>query len=131
MVPRRVQVAFELGGLVALAVGYAATESSQVQSAILITYPLCAGLIMLWRFRRRKSISAVEYATLSRLEKLESVAFILILGIVVVIVVDPVLRSVVGPWFAWWLVIVSSIEFDRVLRRRSASRRARCGRACS
>ena len=122
-VPLRVSVAFDFGGLVGLATMYRATKSVHAQTVVLIVYPLFVGALMLWHYRPRGSTSrVVGRGPLSTSAKAVSVAFLLVWGIIVVMIVNPVLNGIVGPWFAWWLVIVSSIEFDRALRRRESGR---------
>jgi hypothetical protein len=55
------------------------------------------------------------------------VVFLVVWGVVVVLVLNPILRGAVGPWFAWWLVIMPSIEFDRSLKEHEFGRGARAG----
>jgi hypothetical protein len=118
-------LAFEVTGLVVLGVSYATAKSSQDQSVVLVAYPLCIGVLMQWCFRRRTPVMRDDATPLPTLAKLGSVAFFLVWSIIVVIVVEPALRASLGPWFAWWLVIVPSIEFDRTLKRHDFRRRIR------
>jgi hypothetical protein len=129
-VPWRVLLAFEVTGLVALGVMYAATKSAQDQSIVLVAYPLCVGALMQWCFRGRRPVVRDDATPLPMLAKLGSVAFFLVWSAVVVVAVEPASRASLGPWFAWWLVIVPSIEFDRALKRHDFRRRMR-GREAS
>jgi hypothetical protein len=121
-VPWRARVAFEAVGFVVLGVVYAVTNSSRLQCVVLIAYPLCVGVLMLWRFRGTRPM--IDSAVLSKQAKLQSLAFLVVWGVIVVLALEPVSREVVGPWFAWWLVIVPSMEFDRLLKWYSSERRS-------
>jgi hypothetical protein len=118
-------MAFELVGLVVLGVTYILTKSSETQWIILLAYALCGGGILQWRFRGR--IHALRKATAAGpiRAKLESMAFLIIWGVVIILVIEPASRALVGPWFAWWLVIVPTIEFDRARNLHSSVRRVR------
>lgn len=129
-VPWPILVAFEMAGLVVLGVTYAVTKSSKDQYIALVAYSLCIGAFMQWCFRRRVRVIHDDATPLPMLAKIQSVTFLIVWAAVVVFAMKPVLRSTVGPWFAWWLAIVPAIEFDRVLKRHDFQRRVR-GRKAS
>jgi hypothetical protein len=107
-------IAFELAGLVILGVTYLLTKSSDAQWITVLAYALCGGGVLRWRFRdRTRALRELTFAGSTRV-KLESTAFLISWGAVVILAIEPASRTIVGPWFAWWLVIVPAIEFDRV-----------------
>ena len=72
----------------------------------------------------------VDTTPLSRSAKAVSLAFLIIWGAAIVVILNPILHKTVGSWFAWWLVIVPSIEFDCALKRHASDQRQGAREIC-
>jgi hypothetical protein len=114
----RVRLLLDVLGLAVVGGAYAATKSTGDQVIALLFYSAAFGLLAPGGLG-----SGVPWLGRSFVVRTQVYFWSIVLVWVafVVFVISPATKGEVGPWFSWWLVIVPSIEFRRVLSQRVAS----------